>query len=280
MARPENRRRKNSGDGKRNEEGGRETATFHKNGGRRKRPQAVVRFFFILRPSAGSPVEYLFCGSDELPRSSSLLLFPFQPPFFSISPPPPPPTPRRPPPAPRHLFFSRPRPPEQGRSRASRLSLLHLFIGPLYYLQFGARSREGNFILVFCPPPRPLLFLAPTRSLPVLVRHHHPALASFSSVSSLSSFSHVRLPAAHRRTRTRWKPVTGGNASTTGTPFGNFRPIPVCLFFFRSPLRESFDSRPRFDLSPGPVFCSDFFRGSGDLLKVITVRCEWSRVWR
>lgn len=38
-----------------------------------------------------------------------------------------------------------------GRSRTSRLSLLHLFIGPLYYLQFGAHSREGNFILVFCP---------------------------------------------------------------------------------------------------------------------------------
>lgn len=40
----------------------------------------------------------------------------------------------------------------RGRSRTSRLSLLHLFIGPLYYLQFGARSREGNFILVFCLP--------------------------------------------------------------------------------------------------------------------------------
>lgn len=54
------------------------------------------------------------------------------------------------------LFFLFP----SGRSRTSRLSLLHLFIGPLYYLQFGAHSREGNFILVFCPvtlrPPRVL----------------------------------------------------------------------------------------------------------------------------
>lgn len=41
----------------------------------------------------------------------------------------------------------------RGRGRTSRLSLLHLFIGPLYYLQFGARSREGNFILVFCLLP-------------------------------------------------------------------------------------------------------------------------------
>ena len=53
----------------------------------------------------------------------------------------------------------------RGRSRASRLSLLHLFIGPLYYLQFGARSREGNFILVFCLLPHPsatLLLLWPS----------------------------------------------------------------------------------------------------------------------
>ena len=56
-----------------------------------------------------------------------------------------------PPPHPRcRLLFLRP---FEGEGRTSRLSLLHLFIGPLYYLQFGARSREGNFILVFCLLP-------------------------------------------------------------------------------------------------------------------------------
>jgi hypothetical protein len=107
--------------------------------------------------------EYLFYVRDELPRRSSLSAR-----FFPT----------------RHFFlllFLFP----SGRSRTSRLSLLHLFIGPLYYLQFGAHSREGNFILVFCPrcPPSPK---------PTLLHLLYSSV--FASSSSSSSSSIVSLP--------------------------------------------------------------------------------------
>lgn len=90
----------------------------------------IVRSFAIGCSLSG---EYLFYAQDELSRPSPPLpqfspTWPLRSTVFLLL----------------FLFPS-------GGSRTSRLSLLHLFIGPLYYLQFGAHSREGNFILVFYP---------------------------------------------------------------------------------------------------------------------------------
>lgn len=80
----------------------------------------ILRRVFVLRPRSELFLSSCFSSFSVLSHSFSTI-------FFLL-----------------FLFSS-------GRSRTSRLSLLHLFIGSLYYLQFGARSREGNFILVFCP---------------------------------------------------------------------------------------------------------------------------------
>lgn len=127
--------------------------------------------------------EYLFCAQDELSRRST--------PFYGyrLS----------------HSLRSLARSLDDlfllflflsGRSRTSRLSLLHLFIGPLYYLQFGARSREGNFILVFCPvalrPPSHRFF---TSALALLLFFFIFLLyLSFPSSSSCSSSPTPLLP--------------------------------------------------------------------------------------
>lgn len=108
--------------------------------------------------------EYLFCAQDEFSRRSTPFYESCSPTRFTRS-------------LDLLLLFLFP----SGRSRTSRLSLLHLFIGPLYYLQFGARSREGNFILVFCPvalrPPSHRFFTSA------------PSLSSSSSSFSSSSSS-------------------------------------------------------------------------------------------